>query len=51
MAGKQILKRDTTLAHSTTQSQKSSVIADSKEEGNKNSFAESAIDNNHPLPN
>lgn len=51
MAEKQVLKRDATLAHFTTQSQKRFVVADSEEKRDKNSFPKSAIDNNHPLPN
>lgn len=51
IVGKQVVGRDATLAHSTPQSQKGSVVADSEEEGDNNSLSESAIDNDHPLPN
>ena len=51
MAGKQVVGRDATLAHSTPQSQEESVVADSEEEGDNNSLPESAIDNDYPLPN
>ena len=51
MDGKQVVGRDATLAHSTPQSQEGSVVADSEEEGDNNSLPESAMDNDHPLPN
>ena len=43
IAGKQVVGKDVTLAHSTPQSQEESVVADNEEEGNKNSLSESAI--------
>lgn len=49
--GKQVVGRDATLARSTPQSQEGSVVADSKKEGDNNSLPESAMDNDHSLPN
>lgn len=51
MAGKQVVKIDATLAPSTFQSYERSIVADSKKKEDNNSFLESAIDNNHHLPN
>lgn len=51
MDGKQVVGRDAILACSNLQSQEGSIVADSKEKGDNNSLPESAIDNNHPLPN
>ena len=50
MAGKQVVGKDATLAHSTPQSQERSIFTDSEEEGDNNNLPESAIDNNHLLP-
>ena len=44
-----MIRRDTTIDHSFSQSQKGSVIADSEEEGDDNNLFELAADNNHPL--
>ena len=45
------IRRDTTLAYSTPQSQEGSDVADSEEKRHDNSLSKSTIDNDHPLPN
>ena len=51
MTGKQTIRRGATIDHSIFQSQKRSVVANSKEEGDNDSLPESTVDSDHPLPN
>lgn len=51
IAGKQVLRREASLAYFTLQSQKKFVIADSKDEGDNNSIFKSNIGTNHLLSN
>lgn len=51
MAEKQVIKKNNTLAHSTPQSGKKSVITDSKVDGENNCLPELAINNNYILLN
>ncbi len=50
MTERQAIGRNATFAHTTPQSHKRSVVVDSEEGGDNDSFSESAIDNDHSLP-
>ena len=51
MARKQVARRDAILPHFTLQSQKEFIVIDNEEEEDNNSFLESIINNDYPLPN
>lgn len=51
MAGKQIVRKEATLADPIFQSKERFVIADSKKKRDNCSLPESAANKNHPLPN